>query len=137
MDGERESEDIIYYFIENIASSRYLAQKTIDAKSIDEAFDFFKKIADKEASYNPQPQINHSSNAARFPSASSRYQSSSTARVRKVDVMSEPKPMKCFRCGGFGHSAQQCATLENICHNYGRTGHMKKVFCESLTSCVQ
>ena len=56
MDGERESEDIIDYFIENIPSSRYLAQKTMfDAKSVDEAFDFFKKIADKEASYNPQP----------------------------------------------------------------------------------
>ena len=96
-----------------------------DAKSIDEAFDFFKKIADKEASYNPQHQNNDSFYAARFPSASSRYQSSSTARARKVDVMSEPKPMKCFRCGGFGHSAQKCATPENVCHNCGRTGYMK------------
>ena len=40
--------------------------------------------------------------------------------------MSEPKPMKCFRCGGFGHSAQECATPEKVCHNCGRIGHMKK-----------
>ena len=72
VDGERESENIIADFIENIASSRYLAQKTMfDAKNDDEAFDFFRKIADKEAIYDPQLQINNSSNAARFPSASS------------------------------------------------------------------
>ena len=37
VEGEREFEDIIDYFIKNIPSSCYLAQKTMfDAKSIDE-----------------------------------------------------------------------------------------------------
>ena len=136
--GDRNAEEVVSIFLNNIPNSKFLTYKTLfKGTTIEEAFEWFKDIGDKQENLREA----EANNAYRDP-----------ARVRKVmtTVTSQPTQVvqvkkvtiakRCLKCGGFGHLVKDCPNAVAVCHRCGSPDHFKrdckvrKIFVEPVSS---
>ena len=130
--GSRHQEDILEYFLASIPTSQYRAHKTLhEAVHLDETMAYFKRVADKEAVFQPSPEIK------RKPAMAFRLQAAHRHPQRGYKP-GQSTEKRCFKCTGWGHRSSECPTSNMRCANCGGTDHKRaqcrvKVFRVSLT----
>ena len=83
---------------------------------LNEALQYYKTIGDTEASFKPK-----ASDIQTFRPSFSKH-----IKVDQVNVDNPKNQKRCKKCGSFGHTYQNRANTEDVCHNCGNPGHMRK-----------
>ena len=142
--GERDCEEIVSIFLNNIPNSKYMTYKTLfKGNSIDEAFEWFQHVWDKQENLREGETNVHNENVKVRQTATKDGHSESTKanvptqtiQIRKVSIAK-----RCMKCGGFGHLLKDCPNEVPVCHRCGSPSHFKKeckvrkIFVENVQS---
>ena len=122
--GDRNSEEILTMFVDNIPNSKYLTYKTMfPGTTIMDAFNYFKQIGERQANFKKSEQQSDRTytKVRKVKQTSREVKLNQVISIKKVTV-----PRRCTKCGGFGHLVQECPTRVPVCHRCGSENHFKK-----------
>ena len=119
--GDRNSEEILTMFADNIPNSKYLTYKTMfSGATIMDAFNYFKQIGERQANFKKSVQQSDRTyiKVRKLKQTSREVKLNQVISIKKVTV-----PRRCTKSGGFGHLVQECPTRVPVCHRCGSENH--------------
>ena len=130
--GGDGTERVLQSLYPNQIPEQYTTEKNLYlGKTVDEAFEYFRTISDKEATYSKRIPVKHNTRKLKQTKRPKKKTSSdkSSHQVKKVNIIrasSVTVQKRCTKCGGFGHTPDVCKTSNNVCHICGAEDHYKK-----------
>ena len=123
VEGSRDYPEFLNIFITGLPARYLMEKRNFSSTDLDEAFDFFWRLAKREASLQAGPTTTNSNTRS---NSHSWMTGKSKVVIRKITTQKGERVIRCFKCGGFGHSKEQCPTPLDVCHNCGDPSHKKR-----------